>query len=135
MLSPLHHHILTLPRYPTTLSHTQNPSNVKCDTFFGAWLKNETASKWFMAVTHADPTLLHSYTNLKAVFEKHFRDVDYVETAHQKLHALRHTTIGKAADYAAEFKCILVDCQHSDYDIRVIFFDGLHSTILGSIYN
>ncbi len=32
MLSPLHHHMLTLPRYLTTLSHTQNPSDVKHDT-------------------------------------------------------------------------------------------------------
>ncbi len=35
------------------------------------------------------------------------------------------------ADHTAEFKHILVDCQHSDYDVRVIFFDGLHSTIQG----
>src|SRR5258705_8768557 len=31
MLSPLHHHTLTLPGYPTTPSHTRNPSNVKHD--------------------------------------------------------------------------------------------------------
>src|SRR5258708_6273789 len=31
MLSPLHCHMLTPPRYLTMLSHTQNPSNVKCD--------------------------------------------------------------------------------------------------------
>ena len=100
-------------------------------TFFGAWLKNEMASKWFMGVTRSDPTLLYSYTNLKTVFEKHFGDIDYVETAHRKLRALRHTVIGKAADFAAEFKHISVDCQHSDYDIRSIYFNGLHSTIQG----
>src|SRR5258708_15381518 len=32
MLSPLHHHMLTLPRYPTVPSCTRNPSDVKCDT-------------------------------------------------------------------------------------------------------
>src|SRR5258708_17668186 len=31
-LSPLHHHTLTLPRYLTTPSHTQNPSDVEHDT-------------------------------------------------------------------------------------------------------
>ncbi len=100
-------------------------------TFFGAWLKSKTTLKWFMGVTCTDPALLQYYANLKGVFEKHFRDVDYVETAQQKLHTLKHTTIGKAAEYVAKFKCILVDCQHSDYNIRVIFFDGLHSTIQG----
>ncbi len=84
-----------------------------------------------MGVTCANPALLQSYANLKSVFEKHFRDIDYVETAHWKLHALKHTTIGKAVDYAVEFKHILVDCQHSNYNIRAIFFDGLHSTIQG----
>ncbi len=100
-------------------------------TFFSAWLKNETAAKWFMGVTHADPSLLQSYANLKRIFEKHFGDVDYVEAAHRKLRTLKHTAIGKAAEYAAKFKCILVNCQHSNYDIRAIFFDGLHSTIQG----
>src|SRR5260221_4153966 len=38
-------------------------------TFFGSWLKNETVSKWFMGITHADPTLSHSYPNLKSDFE------------------------------------------------------------------
>src|SRR5260221_14712772 len=84
-----------------------------------------------MGVTCADPALLQSYVNLKSVFEKHFGDVHYVETAHWKLRALKHTTIGKAADYAAKFKRILVSCQHSEYDIRAIFFDGVHSTIQG----
>src|SRR5258708_35061450 len=84
-----------------------------------------------MGNTHADTALLQSYVNLKSVSEKHFGDIDYVETAHQKLHTLKHTTIGKAADYAAKFKHILVDCQHSNYDIRVIFFNSLHSTIQG----
>ena len=114
-----------------TLFPNQFNNDFAKTTFFGAWLKNETMSKWFMGITHADPALLQSYVNLKSVFEKHFGDVDYVETAHQKLCALKHTTIGKAADYAAKFKCILVDCQHSDYDIRAIFFDNLHSTIQG----
>src|SRR5260221_14741552 len=31
-LSPLHHHMLTLPGYPTALSHTWNPSNIEHDT-------------------------------------------------------------------------------------------------------
>src|SRR5258708_11244433 len=31
MLSPLHHHMLTLPGYPTTPSHTRNPSDIKHD--------------------------------------------------------------------------------------------------------
>src|SRR5258708_21998120 len=31
-LSPLHHHTLTPPRYPTVPSHTQNPSDVERDT-------------------------------------------------------------------------------------------------------
>ena len=84
-----------------------------------------------MGVTHADPSLLQSYANLKSIFEKHFGDVDYIETAHRKLHTLKHTAIGKAVEYAAEFKHILVDCQHSDYDIGAIFFDSLHSTIQG----
>ena len=114
-----------------TLFPNQFNNDFAKTTFFGAWLKNETVSKWFMGVTCADPALLQSYVNLKSVFEKHFGDVDYVETAHWKLRALKHTTIGKAADYAAKFKRILVDCQHSDYDIRAIFFDGLHSTIQG----
>ncbi len=39
--------------------------------------------------------------------------------------------IGKAADFAAKFKRISVNCQHSDYDIRSIYFDGLHSMIQG----
>ncbi len=51
-------------------------------TFFGAWLKNETATKWFMSVTCSDPALLHSYTNLKTMSEKHFREVNYVKTVH-----------------------------------------------------
>src|SRR5258708_32075186 len=114
-----------------TLFPNQFNNNFAKTTFFGAWLKNETASKWFMGVTHADPALLQSYVNLKSVFEKHFGDVDYVEMAHWKLRALKHTTIGKAADYTAEFKCILVDCQHSHYNIRAIFFDSLHSTLKG----
>src|SRR5258708_31745097 len=114
-----------------TLFPNQFNNDFTKTTFFGAWLKNKTMSKWYMGVTCANPALLQSYVNLKSVFEKHFGDVDYVETAHQKLCALKHTTIGKAADYAAKFKCILVDCQHSDYDIRAIFFDNLHSTIQG----
>ncbi|KAF8329133.1 uncharacterized protein EI90DRAFT_3017372 [Cantharellus anzutake] len=89
----------------------------------------KTASKWFMGVTHADATLLNDFACLKGAFEKHFGDVDYVETVHRKLCALRHTAIGKAAKYAAEFKCIKVDCQHSNYDYRSIYFDGLHNTI------
>src|SRR5260370_30445312 len=32
MLSPLHRHMLTPPRYPTTPSRTQNPSDVKRDS-------------------------------------------------------------------------------------------------------
>src|SRR5258708_4009391 len=32
MLSPLHHHTLTPPGYPTMPSHTQNPSDIKHDT-------------------------------------------------------------------------------------------------------
>src|SRR6266436_7270840 len=32
MLSPLHHHMLTLPRYLTMLSCTWNPSNVEHDS-------------------------------------------------------------------------------------------------------
>src|SRR5260221_8541428 len=31
MLSPLHHHMLTLPGYLTVLSCTQNPSNIEHD--------------------------------------------------------------------------------------------------------
>src|SRR5258708_15233825 len=91
-----------------TLFPNQFNNNFTKTTFFGAWLKNETASKWFMGITHADPALLQSYVNLKSVFEKHFGDIDYVETAHQKLHTLKHTTIGKAADYTAKFTHILV---------------------------
>src|SRR5260221_3855092 len=32
MLSPLHHHMLTPPRYPTAPSCTQNPSDIECDS-------------------------------------------------------------------------------------------------------
>src|SRR5258708_36097661 len=32
MLSPLHHHMLALPRYLTALSCTRNPSDIKHDT-------------------------------------------------------------------------------------------------------
>src|SRR5258707_2598523 len=31
-LSPLHHHMLTPPRYPTAPSHTRNPSDIERDT-------------------------------------------------------------------------------------------------------
>src|SRR5258707_3276808 len=37
-LSPLHHHTLTPPRYPTTPSHTRNPSDVECDNFINPTL-------------------------------------------------------------------------------------------------
>src|SRR5258708_13872382 len=33
-LSPLHHHTLTPPGYPTAPSHTRNPSDVERDTVF-----------------------------------------------------------------------------------------------------
>src|SRR5258708_39217961 len=32
MLSPLHHHMLTPPRYLTAPSHTQNPSDIEHDS-------------------------------------------------------------------------------------------------------
>ena len=87
-----------------TLFPNQFNNDFAKTTFFRAWLKNETTSKWFIGITRTDPALLQSYANLKGVFEKHFSDVDYIETAHQKLRVLKHTTIRKAAEYAAEFK-------------------------------
>src|SRR6266436_584105 len=47
-LSPLHHHMLTLPRYLTTPYHTQNPSDAECDSISRlphnchTWLTNAT---------------------------------------------------------------------------------------------
>ena len=43
MLSPLHCHMLTLPGYPTTLSCTRNPSDVKHDTW--TWCKHHDSWK------------------------------------------------------------------------------------------
>src|SRR5258708_23858080 len=128
--SGVHMYIMEIESHFTLFPNQFNNDFTKT-TFFGAWLKNETALKWFMGVTHADPTLLQSYVILKSIFEKHFGDMDYVETAHCKLCSLKHSAIGESSDYAAKFKHILVDCQHSDYDIRAIFFDSLHSTIQG----
>src|SRR5258705_2047214 len=44
-LSPLHCHMLTLPRYPTALSHTQNPSDIEHDTI-SSWMLYISSLSW-----------------------------------------------------------------------------------------
>src|SRR5258708_6220056 len=68
-----------------TLFPNQFNNDFAKTTFFGAWLKNETTSKWFMGITHANPALLQSYANLKGVFEKHFGDRTSMTMAPAKL--------------------------------------------------
>ena len=45
-LSPLHHHMLTPPRYLTTLSHTQNPSDVERD-------KDREGNEWAFSLSNS----------------------------------------------------------------------------------
>ncbi|KAF8334870.1 uncharacterized protein EI90DRAFT_3014727 [Cantharellus anzutake] len=68
-----------------TLYLNQFNTNYAKTMYFGTWLKNETVMKWFMGVTCTDATLLSDFTHLKEAIEKHFGDVDYVETTHCKL--------------------------------------------------
>ena len=67
-LSPLHHHTLTLPGYPTVLSHTWNPSDVKHDRRDGDRDDKRSCYHMTLAQRHI-LTFLHEMVGINHPFE------------------------------------------------------------------
>ena len=102
--------------------------------YFASWLGPGVPIKWFHGIERSQPAVLNNYLAFIKAFTNHFGDPDSVESAHCQLTALRQT--GPASDYVARFREIAVHCEHSEYDMRRCFVQGLkHEVQLQMIQN
>src|SRR5258708_28173809 len=92
-------------------------------SYFTSWLGSGVPEKWYFGIWESQPHLLNDYHTFVKAFVDHFGDPDTVEMAQQQLAALKQ--IGSASNYVHCFRDIAMHCQHSDYNMRNHFIEGL----------